>query len=113
MILGATVGVAASSTPLSVTITPSFFFELVTSGTGSTTGTVAAVAVGGVAPYTYAWSSDIIELKTTTLTGISNTLTWTAISIGVSRTANITVTVTDATSDTASYEIVAYIERIT
>jgi hypothetical protein len=112
MILGATVGAATGGTPLSVTISPTFFFELVTSGTGATTGTVDAVAVGGVAPYTYAWVSDIIGLKTTTLTGVSNTLTWTAISIGVSRTANITVTVTDAASQSESYEIVAYIERI-
>jgi hypothetical protein len=111
MILGVNTA-ASSSVPFTLSISPSVFFEAVTTNTGATVGTAVATVTGGVAPYTINWLSDTIALKATTVTSFTPTFTWTAISAGTSRSADITVTVTDSASNTVDLVYSVSIERI-
>jgi hypothetical protein len=111
MILGVNTA-ATSSTPLSLSIAPDFFFEAVTTNTGATVGTAVATITGGVAPYTINWLSDTIALKATTVTSLTPTFTWTALSVGSSRSADITVTVIDSAANTVDLVYSVSIERI-
>lgn len=100
--------VFSTAIPFSVSISPSLVSGY-SSGSGTvTTDAATATPVGGVAPYTYAWSIDVFDgpgpPTANSPTSATTTFTQTGLAPGGSALANWICDVTDSTLATTSAE---------
>jgi len=105
---------ATPSTPLSVVSDPTAFAEERRASSGNV-GTATLTITGGVAPYTALWlldsGADISVTSPTSTT--SSMITYANLNVVLeSASDNVTVTITDAIGQTASYAFSVFVIRI-
>lgn len=109
---GATLRTVASFVaPMTVAASPT---EVIGTDTGSTVTSQSATVTptGGGAPYTYAWVRNTGSATINSPTSATTTFTETGLAVSELRTSTFTCTVTDASGQTATANVTAFIDRV-
>jgi hypothetical protein len=97
--------VAAGSSPINISVSPSAFSANVSTTNGTTSSSATLTISGGVAPYTAIWISDNLNISVTSSTSTtSSTFGWTGLaSLFDSEFAAVTIGITDNVGNYAEY----------
>lgn len=103
-------------TTLGASVSPNFYFEVVTVDSGTSATSVTVTPSGGTAPYTYSWNEISTagdgDIGATAGTSATTSFTWSGLTfIGASQSSDFQCQVTDALSQTTFVNINAFFLR--